>query len=303
MEAILGLAPDSPSLTDLGGSVWRINTDSIPMAFNPAVARGADGRLAIVARRTNYTLDTKFGSLNIPSGDRSVVNATYFSFLDDDLTPTEWKKLSFSKEPKLTRGAEDARLLVRGNKWFLNVAILEDHTPRARIAIYCLNKDLHATHVNTYPGKVVATPEKNWMTKLDLEADDFDFVSELPDNIRGGSSLILWGNGYLALCHKTYLKKNSYYNPMTFGIHEGIERTYSHLFVEFDSDLGVKATSKEFFLVERGIEFGIGLLELGEDLLLSFGREDKESWFGKISKLKVKKLLKEGKQYVNNTSN
>jgi hypothetical protein len=291
LKAISGLAPDSPSLTDLGGSVWRINTDSLPMAFNPAVARGANGRLAIVARRTNYTLDTKFGSLNIPSGDRSVVNATYFSFLDDDLNPTEWKKLSFSKEPKLTRGAEDARLLVRDSEWFLSVVILEDHTPRARIAIYSLNKDLHATHVKTYPGEVVATPEKNWMTKLESEANDFVFVSELPDNIRGGSSLIPWGDGYLALCHKTYLKKNSYYNPMTFGIHEGIERTYSHLFVEFDSDLEIKAVSREFFLVERGIEFGTGLLGVGDDLLLSFGREDKEAWFGRVPKAVVEGLL------------
>jgi hypothetical protein len=265
------------------------------MAFNPAIARGADGKLAIVARRTNYTLDTKFGSLNIPSGDRSVVNATYFSFLDNDLNPTEWKKLSFSKEPKLTRGAEDARLLVRGSEWFLNVVILEDHTPRARVAIYSLSDDLHATHIKTYPGEVAATPEKNWMTKLESEADDFSFVSELPDNIRGGSSLIPWGKGYLALCHKTYLKKNSYYNPMTFGIHEGIERTYSHLFVGFDSEMNIAATSKEFFLVDRGIEFGTGLLEVGEDLLLSFGREDKEAWFGRIPKAIVDTLLKDGK--------
>jgi hypothetical protein len=295
LKAISGLAPDGPSLTDLGGSVWLINTESIPMAFNPAVARGADGRLAIVARRTNYTLDTKFGALKIPSGDRSVVNATYFSFLDDDLNPTEWKKLSFSDEPKLSRGVEDARLLLRDGKWFLNVVILESHTPRARVSIYSLNSDLHATHVKTYPGEVAAKPEKNWMTKLESKADDFDFVSELPDNLRGGSSLIPWDEGYLALCHKTYLKKNEYYNPMTFGIQVGIERTYSHLFVEFDSNLEVKAVSKEFFLVEKGIEFGTGLLELGGDLLLSFGREDKEAWFGRIPKAIVETLLKDGK--------
>jgi hypothetical protein len=294
LKAISGLAPESPSLTILGGSVWRINTDSIPRAFNPAIARSADGKLAIVARLSNFTLNTKFGSLTIPSGDRSVVNATYFSFLDHDLNPTEWKKLSFSEEPKLSRGVEDARLLVRGNEWVLNVVILETHTPRARTAIYSLDNNLHATHVKTYPGEVASRPEKNWMTKLESKSDDFDFVSELPDNIRGGSSLIPWGDGYLALCHKTYLKKNSYYNPRTFGVHEGGEKTYSHMFVEFDSGLKVKATSREFFLVERGIEFGIGLLEVGEDLLLSFGREDKEAWFGRIPKAIVETLLSDG---------
>jgi hypothetical protein len=78
---------------------------------------------------------------------------------------------------------------------------------------------------------------------------------------------------------------------MTFGIHEGIERTYSHLFVEFDSELEIKGISKEFFLVERGIEFGTGLLEVEEDLLLSFGREDKEAWFGRVPKAVVEGLL------------
>jgi hypothetical protein len=82
---------------------------------------------------------------------------------------------------------------------------------------------------------------------------------------------------------------------MTFGIHEGIERTYSHLFVGFDSEMNIAATSKEFFLVDRGIEFGTGLLEVGEDLLLSFGREDKEAWFGKISKATVETLLTDKK--------
>lgn len=295
MKAIPGLAPDSPSLTELGGTVWPVNTDSIPLAFNPSIARGPKGELLAVIRRSNYALDTKFGALRIPSGDKSVVNATYFSYLDESFNPIEWKRVSFSEEPKLSRGIEDARLLHRDGQWFLNVVMLEDHTPRARIARYSLDLNtLHATHVMTYPGKTVSKPEKNWMALADAELDSFDYVSEMPDGLRGGSSLISWGDGYIALCHRTYLKKNQYYNPMTFGIQEGIERTYTHIFVEFTKNLEIKRVSKEFFLVGRGIEFGIGLLDLDEDLLLSFGVDDKESWFGRISKLKVKNLLEEG---------
>jgi len=303
MEAILGLAPDSPSLTELGGIVWPIDTTTIPRAFNPAIARDASGQLAVVARVSNYSLDAKHGTVTIPSGDRSVTNTTYFSFLDSNLMPIKWQKLSFSEEPKLSRGVEDARLLLRGEEWFISAVMLETHTPRARVSIYSLDSNLQASHVKTYEGKMPLRPEKNWMTKLESNLNDFDFVSELPGDLRGGSSLILWDGGYLALCHKTYIKKNKYYNPRTFGTHEGSERTYIHAFVEFSLDLAVKAVSKEFFLVSRGIEFGTGLLQLEDDLLLSFGRNDKESWFGRISKLKVKKLLKEGKQYVNNTSN
>lgn len=294
MKPILGLAPDSPSLTELGGTVWPIDTQDVPMAFNPSVCRSADGRLAVVARRTNYQLDTKFGALTIPSGARGVKNATYFSYLEDKLTPIKWEKINFVGEPALYRGAEDARLLRRGNDFYLNVVLLEKSIPRARIAIYKLNDDLTATHVATYPGKSDDKPEKNWMTNLESEKVDFKFVTELSNNVRGGSSLVPWKDGYIALCHKTYLNKKRYYNPFTFGVQEGIERSYTHLFVEFDSNFNPIKKSKEFFLVDRGIEFATSLIVLDNQLLLGFGKDDKQAWFGKISTSKVEKMLSEG---------
>jgi hypothetical protein len=233
--------------------------------------------------------------LTIPSGDRSVKNATYFSYLDEDLNPVGWSKVTFQGGPALERGPEDARLLRRGSDFYLNVVLLEKDIPRARIGVYKLDTNsMRATHVETYPGKDLKRPEKNWMTHLELESDDFSFVRELPNNLRGGSSLIPWDTGYLALCHKTYLKKNRYYNTLTFGIQEGIERTYTHAFVEFDSDLNMKKVSSEFFFVDRGIEFATGLVELDTDLLISFGRNDKETWFGKIPTIEIKKMLNEG---------
>jgi hypothetical protein len=294
MKPILGLAPDSPSLAELGGVVWPIEIKNIPLAFNPAICRDSDGRLALVVRRTNYVLDTKFGALTIPSGARGVKNATYFSYLDDDLRPTDWLKISFTEGPKLERGPEDARLLRRGANFYLNVVMLERDIPRARIGLYRLDSDFSATHVETYPGKDKNKPEKNWMTVLESDEPNFNFVRELPNNLRGGSSLVSWQDGYLSICHKTYLNKNQYYNPMTFGIQEGVERTYTHVLAKFDKDFNLEKISKEFFLVNRGIEFATGLVELGPDFLISFGRDDKESWFGKISSLKVEKMLKEG---------
>lgn len=295
MKPVAGLAPDSPSLIDLGGTIWPIDTKDALMAYNPAICTGSDGRLAMVVRRSNYQLDTKFGSLTIPSGARSVKNATYFSYLDENLSPIKWSKISFDGGPTLNRGPEDARILRRGSDFYLNVVLLERDIPRARVGLYKLDTDsMLATHVETYPGKDEKRPEKNWMTHLELEENKFPFIEELPNNIRGGSSLIPWGNGHLALCHRTYLKKNRYYNPLTFGVQEGIERTYTHVFVEFDSNLNMKKVSREFFLVDRGIEFATGLVDIGEDLLISFGRHDKESWFGKLPNIKIKEMLNEG---------
>ena len=295
MKAIAGLAPDSPSLTELGGTVWPMDTKDVPLAFNPAMCKDSEGRLAVVSRRTNYQLDTKFGALSIPSGDRSVKNATYFSYLDEKLAPIKWSRITFQGGPKLDRGPEDARLIRRGSDLYLIVVLLERDIPRARIGLYKLDANLMlATHVETYPGKEDKRPEKNWMTHLELENSDFSYIKELPNNIRGGSSLINWEDGYLALCHKTYLNKNRYYNPLIFGIQEGIERTYTHIFAQFDENLNLKRTSKEFFLVSKGIEFATGLVELGTDLLVGFGRNDKEAWFGKIPSIKIKEMLNEG---------
>lgn len=294
MKPIAGLAPDSPSLKDLGGTVWPIDTKDVPLAFNPAICRDSDGRLAMVVRRTNYALDTKFGALIVPSGARGVRNATYFSHIDNDLSPAGWSKVFFVEGPKVERGPEDARLLRRGSDFYLSVVMLERHIPRARVGLYKLNEDLSATHVETYIGSNINRPEKNWMTILESEDPSFNFIRELPKNIRGGSSLIPWDDGYLALCHKTYLNKNRYYNPLTFGVQEGIERTYTHVFVAFDQKLNLKKVSKEFFLIGRGIEFATGLVELGTDFLISFGRNDKEAWFGRIPSIKIKEMLNEG---------
>lgn len=295
MKPIAGLAPDSPSLTELGGTVWPIDIKDVPLAFNPAMCKTSDGKLAVVSRRTNYQLDTKFGSLSIPSGAKQVKNATYFSYLDKNLSPTGWLRVSFSDGPTLTRGPEDARLIRRGSDFYLNVVLLERDIPRARVSVYKLDTNsMLATHVETYSGVEEKRPEKNWMTYLELEDIRFPFIKELPDNIRGGSSLIPWGSGYLAICHKTYLNKNKYYNPLIFGIQEGIERTYTHIFVEFSEDLKIKRVSREFFLVDKGIEFATGLVELDTDLLIGFGRNDKEAWFGKIPSIKIKEMLNEG---------
>lgn len=295
MKAIAGLAPDSPSLTELGGTVWPIDTKDASLAFNPAICKDQNGDLAAVVRRSNYQLDTYFGSLTIPSGSRSVKNATYFSHLDKTLSPIKWSRVEFKGGPSLYRGPEDARLIRRGSDFYLSVVLLERDIPRARVAVYKLDTNsMIATHIETYPGVEDKRPEKNWMTHLELEKAEFPFIKELSENIRGGSSLIPWEDGYLAICHRTYLNKNKYYNPLVFGIQEGVERTYTHLFVEFDSNLKVKRTSNQFFLVGKGIEFATGLVELGTDLLVGFGRNDKEAWFGKMPTIKIKEMLNEG---------
>lgn len=294
MKAISGLPPKCPSLTDLGGVTWRWN--EVPSrAFNPSLLRLATGKTYAVVRRSNYILDNNQGSLTIPSGDRHVKNVTEISELDDNLNPMEWRRVSFVGEPLLKRGPEDARLLSRGDNLYLSVVMLEQHTPRARMALYSLDvQSAEAKHVTTFEGVNPKTPEKNWMTFDSLEENKFEFIKSGPDGLRGGSSLTKFGDNYLAICHKTYLKKKERYNPMTFGFETTSIRNYTHVFVEYNKDFKILRVSPSFtFRPEGGIEFASSLVIQDNKILVTYGVEDSESWFAEIPTNAVQKLLKE----------
>lgn len=296
MHAIKGKPPRCPAISEIGGATWSIS-DKLPnKAFNPAIAYSDKYGYAMVVRRTNYWLDTEFGSLSIPSGSRGVQNVTEVSLLDTNLEPTGWSRVKFIDGPDLMRGVEDCRLLVRDGDWYLSGVMLEAHTPRARMALYKMSPDFEASFVEKFDGAVESRPEKNWTTYLDAVGSNFSFVKGGPEGIRGGSSLIPYGDGYIGLCHKTYLDSFDYYNPMTFGIQKGVKRNYTHLFVSYDKDLKIVSTSKEFtFQPKGGIEFGSGLIQKGKDFIITYGVDDKESWMAKIPVEKVATLIKEQK--------
>lgn len=294
MHALKGLPPRCPTISEIGGATWSIS-DKLPnRAFNPSIAYSNKYGYVMAVRRTNYWLDTEYGSLSIHSGARGVRNVTEITRLDSDLTPTEWHRVQFVGGPELIRGVEDCRIISRDGEWYINAVMLEQHTPRARICLYKMSNDFEASYVDTFEGAETDKPEKNWMTYHDADSLNFDFVKGGPDGIRGGSSLISYENGYLALCHRTYLSSFEHYNPLTFGIQKGVKRNYTHVFVSYDLDLNVVATSEEFtFRPEGGIEFGSGLIQKGEELYITYGVDDKESWMAKIDLDKVKKLMKE----------
>lgn len=292
MHALKGLPPRCPTILEIGGATWSISDKLPDKAFNPAIAYSDKYGYAMVVRRTNYWLDTDFGSLAIPSGSKGVQNVTEISLLDVNLEPTGWNRVKFVDGPDLMRGIEDCRLLVRDGEWYLNGVMLEAHTPRARIAIYKMSPDFEASFVEKFEGADVRKPEKNWVTYLDADKPNFDFIKGGPDGIRGGSSLIPYENGYIALCHRTYLDSFDYYNPLTFGIQKGVKRNYTHMFVTYDKDLNLINSSKEFtFRPQGGIEFASSLIQKGKDFIITYGVDDKESWMANISVDVVGKFL------------
>lgn len=92
-------------------------------------------------------------------------------------------------------------------------------------------------------------------------------------DLRGGSQLVPIKDGarrgYLAFVHGV--------------LTEHPRRSYFHRIVKFDDEFRITGVSRTFVLQERAIEFVAGCVLEGEDLILTWGRNDAEAWVGRIS--------------------
>jgi predicted GH43/DUF377 family glycosyl hydrolase len=148
--------------------------------------------------------------------------------------------------------------------------------------------------------------EKNWMPVLDkpyhfikwtnptevVKADPVtgacetvvlqELNADYSGNIRGGSQVIPWEDGYLCLNHITYLFKSELQRK---------NARYRHVFTKFDKDFKIQKVSKEFSFMEGEIEFACGMAQLNDDLLITFGFQDNASFLLRTPKTIVESLL------------
>jgi hypothetical protein len=68
-------------------------------------------------------------------------------------------------------------------------------------------------------------------------------------------------------------------------------KRYSHYFVRFDEDGWIIEISKPFCFQGPGIEFANGIVERGDEYVISYGKEDISSHLGVISKKVVGQLM------------
>ena len=78
--------------------------------------------------------------------------------------------------------------------------------------------------------------------------------------------MIPWNGGHLCL------------------VHEAVEldddsRAYTHRWVWFGADWHLAELSPPFVFQERGVEFAAGLAQRGDDLIISYGRWDRDQAF------------------------
>ena len=193
--------------------------------------------------------------------------------------------------PSQIVGYEDVRLVSLGNGKFGASATVCDRIPSRRmIARLILDEVGNVSLAQLMPGR--QWHEKNWMPVVH-EGGQIAWIYSLDptviigavdkqiacpfalDHLRGGAVVRIWG-GYLAVTHEVV------------EANEG--RLYLHRFVKLSENFQVVAVSPAWVFAHHGIEFCAGLARDGEDLVLSYGFEDREAWVMRVSAEEVRNL-------------
>jgi len=104
------------------------------------------------------------------------------------------------------------------------------------------------------------------------------------NDMRGGSQVIKYKNGYLTLIHETDLynseqgKKNA---------------TYRHRFVYWNENFQERKLSKLFSFLNMKIEFCCGIAEYKNNFLITFGAQDNAAYILRVPKCVVEDFINE----------
>ena len=104
------------------------------------------------------------------------------------------------------------------------------------------------------------------------------------NDMRGGSQVINWKDGYLTLVHETEL----YYSEQGRK-----DATYRHRFVVWNKDFQIQKMSPLFSFLNMKIEFACGLADYKDNFLITFGAQDNAAYILKISKSVVEDFINE----------
>jgi hypothetical protein len=277
--------------------------------FNPSIGSDADGNLAVVVRSSNYLLGQYQNYTNL-TVETDIRNRVFFAEVSPDLELENFREVEFLGKYK--RGVEDCRLLWRDGGWhFLGVILEKEHTPVARMGLFSFDaKNSVAELVEKYEGPDPKRVEKNWGAVAVGESSEFDFIydtkrvykdgklievsrpQEKLSMLRGGSQLIDWEGGYLAVMHITRKTPERVMNQRTFSFQDVHFRDYTHVFVKYDLGGNLVAVSPEFIFDVGWVEFASGLVKVGDELVISYGVDDASMSFFVVKEDTVREMLR-----------
>lgn len=255
-----------------------------------------------------------------PENDMHLRTTNHIAELDDNLDIVHYSKVDTSKfdtyEPQWEFvGLEDCRLVEWEEKIYIcgvrrdldtkgtgrmelsEIVISEDgksvkEISRYRIPgpppdnEYCMK---NCTPIEGKPFHLLKWTNPTALMKFDPNGGETkvfettSYVSGLSD-MRGGSQVIKYNDGYLTLIHETEL----------YNSEQGRKNaTYRHRFISWDKDFKNQKFSKLFSFLNMKIEFCCGLAEYNGNLLITFGGCDNTAYILKVSKSFVDKFINE----------
>lgn len=258
-----------------------------------------------------------------PEDDLTLRTKNYLCTLNDDLDIVNCNLVDtsrFDTKPIWDfHGLEDARIVKWDNKFYLTGVRRDNNTVGSgRMELSEIRiTDEKVEEVSRVripiPGEGennVSYCEKNWMpvldkpyhyikwsnptsvVKYDVNTGETHIVAEtnyvdIPHDLRGGSQVIPYKDGYLGLNHITYL----------FGTIAGRrDGKYRHQFTYWDKNWNAVKRSDVFSFLSAKVEFTCGMVEYGDCYLITFGFMDNSAYI-----LKTPKLVLE--EFINGTTN
>lgn len=284
--------------------------------INPSILIDNDN-IIVNLRHIQYTYpnehESQFGPLIHvnPENDIPLTTVNYICKLNNDnFVINEYHKVNTSRFGKnffyRFVGLADARLIKWHDKFYLcGVRVDTNIRGYGRVEmseIKILDSGVEEVSRLRFqsPGENDTYQEKNWMPILDkpfhfirwanptevVKVDVNNFSSEivfhgnhiqLPAELRGGTQLLSWDEGYLTVTHEINM--------------DNARRKYRHRFVYWDKDFTNIKYSKMFSFTNADIEFACGMTEYHNNLLITFGVQDKSAFIINVPKSLVNKMI------------
>jgi tetratricopeptide (TPR) repeat protein len=278
--------------------------------LNPSVTRLGE-QIVVVQRTVNYTISDD-GMIYHTPNDGPIHTRNFLLRLTPELdvqSAAEIHPPIDLPEPAYTEvvGFEDMRVFARGGELW-GSACFRELTPRGWCQqVLTRIEELGPTTCRLTDWRVMhpegpTAHQKNWMPQVAGERLQFLYfcdptrvvddqgrtVSEATPSIagphfRGGSQLIEFDGGWLALIHEVHWRPAQK------------RRFYLHRFVWFDRANALRRVSRPFFFHAKGIEFSAGLAwhPDGTRLLVSYSIADAESWIATVDATEVASILED----------
>jgi glycosyltransferase involved in cell wall biosynthesis len=279
-------------------------------AMNPSVALADDG-LHVLLRGVNYTVDANGGYV-IQDTAGVVRTRNYLARLDASLQMTQPAAIADETNRRMADNAtivgfEDCRLFRWRNEWWASATVRDqDAAMRAQMVLLQLDHRGAVRRCLTLHGHGAQTHEKNWMpcvrgdellfvyscdplvvlkvTQLDDQTARVELLNEWTpsaavDHLRGGSQLLWFDGGWLAVTHEV--------------VHIGSSRHYLHRMIWLDADYQLRRITMPFFFLHEGIEFVAGLARAPsrDSVVISFGVRDAVAHVAEITTAAVRAAL------------